>query len=360
MKSRKSSFSRMKILFLFMFPCLGYMANEAAGQSRSLFDSDEPLSITLKGNLRDLLNDRTSTPKNFPVDLIVNSVDNRQMSIPVQMKTRGHFRRLKENCVYPPLLIQFGNDSIHKGTVFKHQKKLKLVMPCRGDEYTIKEWLVYKMYNLVTPLSFNARLVQVTLDDTRAKKPTDPMYGILLEDEDQMAKRNQMIVLERKIIPQQSQVIPFLTMAVFEYMIGNTDWGVQYLQNIKLVARDSTSRVITVAYDFDHAGIVGAPYALPAPELDLSSIKERRYRGYCIQSMSPYEEVLVHFNQLKDKMYALYTDCKLLDSRSIKTATQFLDGFYATINDPKKWQRDFLYPCDKNGTGNVVLKGLKK
>lgn len=360
MKPLKSLYSAIMMIMLFLFPWFGYKVNVIHAQTSPLFDADEPLSITLKGSLRDLLNDRNSTPKNFPVDIVIQNADNSVATIPVQMKTRGHFRRLKENCVYPPLLIQFGKDSIHKGTVFKHQKNLKLVMPCRGDEYTIKEWLVYKMYNLVTPLSFNARLVKVTLDDTKAKKPTDPLYGILLEDENQMAKRNQMIIVERKIIPQQSQVVPFLTMAVFEYMIGNTDWGVQYLQNIKLVAKDSTSRVITVAYDFDHAGIVGAPYALPAPELDLSSIKERRYRGYCIQSMSPYEEVLVHFNQLKDKMYALYTDCKLLDSRSIKTATQFLDGFYATINDPKKWQRDFLYPCDKNGTGNVVLKGLKK
>ena len=233
-------------------------------------------------------------------------------------------------------------------------------MPCRGDEYAIKEWLVYKMYNLVTPQSFNARLVQITLEDTKAKKPVAPFYGILLEEEHQMAKRNQSISIVKKIIPQQAQLKPFLTTAVFEYMIGNTDWGVQYLQNIKLITKDSTARPMVVPYDFDHAGIVNAPYALPAPELEMSSIRERRFRGYCIQSFSQYDEVLSIFNGLKDKFYELYTSSTLLDAKSIKSSTQFLDGFYTTINNPKAWQKEFSYPCDKNGTGNVVIKGLKQ
>jgi hypothetical protein len=37
-----------------------------------------------------------------------------------------------------------------------------------------------------------------------------------------------------------------------------------------------------------------------------------------------------------------------------------LDQFYAAINNPKIWQKDFAYPCDKNGTGNVIIKGLKE
>ena len=73
----------------------------------------------------------------------------------------------------------------------------------------------------------------------------------------------------------------FLKMAVFQFMIGNTDWSVPYLQNIKFITKDSTKAPLTVPYDFDHAGIVSAPYALPAEELEMSSVLERRYRGYC-------------------------------------------------------------------------------
>ena len=137
--------------------------------------------------------------------------------------------------------------------------------------------MVYKLYNLVTPKSFKARLVQVTLEDDKNKKPVTPFYGILLEEEKQMAKRNKLVSVVRKIKPEQTQPDAFLNMAVFEYLIGNTDLSVQYLQNIKLLAKDFSAVPVTVPYDFDHAGIVSTPYAQPAEELQMSSVRQRRY-----------------------------------------------------------------------------------
>ena len=329
-------------------------------QTEKLFDSDSILHITLKGNVKDLLNDRSSTtPKLFPISLNLKNEDGTELAMSVQMKTRGHFRRIKGNCTYPPLLIQFNDNHAVKNTPFENQQKLKLVMPCRGDEYVVKEWMVYKLYNLVTPMSFKARLVWLTLEDDKAKKTVEPFYAMILEDEDQVASRNLTVLVEKKINPQQAQINPFLTTAVFEYMIGNTDWGVQYLQNIKLIAKDTNARPVIVPYDFDHAGIVNAPYANPAPELQLSSTKERRYRGYCIQSLNQFDDVISLFNTLKPKFYQLYSNSNLLDPKSIKSTLQFLDGFYTTINNSKAWQKAFTYPCDKNGTGNIVIKGLR-
>jgi hypothetical protein len=148
-------------------------------------------------------------------------------------------------------------------------------------------------------------------------------------------------------------------MAVFEYLIGNTDWSVQYLQNIKLIGKDSMSIPSTVAYDFDHAGIVDAPYAKPAPELMLTSTSTRRYRGFCLENMTAFKEVFAFYNDLKGSIYGIYSGNPLLDEKYIKSTLKFLDDFYATINDPKKAQKEFLYPCDKAGTGNVVIKGLQ-
>lgn len=356
---KPSIFPSKEIFLIFAF--IGHVWHVSiTAQSVGLFDSDSILHITLKGNVRDLLNDRSSTtPTLFPITLHLKNEDGTVQAISVQMKTRGHFRRLKENCTYPPLLIQFGDPLSLKNTLFENQKKLKLVMPCRGDEYVVKEWMVYKLYNLVTPMSFRARLVRLTLEDSKAKKPVAPFYAMILEDEEQVASRNHSVMLEKKIIPQQAQMTPFLTTAVFEYMIGNTDWGVQYLQNIKLIAKDTHARPIIIPYDFDHAGIVSAPYANPAPELKLSSIKERRYRGYCIQSLNQYDEVIALFNNLKPKFYQLYSNSPLLEPKAIKSTLLFLDDFYTTINNTKVWQKEFTYPCDKNGTGNVVIKGLR-
>jgi hypothetical protein len=327
---------------------------------KDLFESDEILSITLKGNIRELLNDRQDDSKYHPITLACRDKDSNEVSIPVQMKTRGHFRKLKGNCNYPPLQISFPADVSRLSSVFKGQTKLKLVMPCVGDDYIIREWLVYKIYNLITAKSFRARLVKINLNDPKSKKQPTSFYGFLIEDEKHMAARNKATAVEQKLRPEETQQDVFLTMAVFQYLIGNTDWSVQYLQNIKLLKTDASPQLITVPYDFDHAGIVNAPYARPAEQLLMRSVQERRYRGYCIGDLKVFEKPIALFNRIKNDIYNLYTKNNILDEKYIKSVTKYLDEFYATINNPKAWQKDFAYPCDKNGTGNVVIRGLKE
>jgi hypothetical protein len=353
------------ILFMFFMnpvtkPGSSQTVMQQPNAEKSLFESDDILNIVLKGNLRDLLNDRSDNPQNYPLVLSYNKPNGTEINLPVELKARGHFRKLKENCKYPPLLIQFPKKGPQMSTLFSQQNKLKLVMPCNSDEFVIREWLVYKLYNLVTANSFKARLVKVKLDDDKNKKTGVSFYGILLEEEKQMAKRNKMVSVVKKIQPEKTQKNTFLTMAVFQYMIGNTDWSIQYLQNIKLLAADSNAVPLSVPYDFDHAGIVNASYAKPAEELLMTSIRERRYRGYCVQDMKDFHSVLVQFNQMKNDFYNLYNGCTLLDQKYVKSTLQYLDEFYATINKPKVWQKEFAYPCDKKGTGNVVIKGLKE
>jgi hypothetical protein len=326
-----------------------------------LFEDTSLLRIELKGNVRAVMDDRGDVPVFHPLTLTYRNESGQDMTIPVQVKTRGHFRKARENCSYPPLLISFpGKDSIHS-TAFEGQAKLKLVMPCKDDSYVVKEWLVYKLYNIVSPKSFRARLVRLILNDEQHKKQTPPLFGILLEDESQVAERNNLVLVNRKLLrPEATEHKNFINMAVFEYMIGNTDWSVQYLQNIKLLAKDSTEIPLTVPYDFDHAGIVSPPYALPAEELQMSSVRERRYRGFCVGDISRFDQTIALFNSLKDQFYAVYTSCSYLDAKSIRTITEYLDAFYKTINNPKEVKKEFLYPCDPNGTGNVVIKGLRE
>lgn len=329
-------------------------------QGKGLFDTDKLLEITLSGNIRELINDRTETPQLHPITLLYRQEDSSEIAIAAEGKTRGHFRKLKENCLYPPLAIHFTKSKSLASSIFGEQEKLKLVMPCQGDEYVVREWLVYKLYNLITPKSFKTRLVRVKLNDTKNKKIASPFYGMLLEEEKQMAKRNGAVAVTKKLQPDETERKSFLTMAVFEYLIGNTDWSVQYQQNIKLLAADSNEVPTAVAYDFDHAGLVNAPYAKPAEELLMNSVRERRYRGFCIADMTKFDGVIALYNHLKKDIYSLYSDCTLLNEKFVKATIKYLDEFYATINNPVKMQKEFNYPCDKNGTGNVVIKGLRE
>lgn len=333
---------------------------EPENSSKGLFEANEILSIRIAGKLGDVLNDRDEDPKYHSLTFSWLGKDSINISMPVKIKTRGHFRKDKSNCTWPPLLINFSKKDISSSSPFRGQDKLKLVMPCRGDEYVVREWLLYKLYNIITPKSFRARLVKVTMDDSIKKKQSS-FYGILLEDEEAMAKRNKLVAVERKMLnPLNTEPNAFLTMAVFQYMIGNTDWSVQFQQNVRLLAKDSLAIPTTVPYDFDHAGLVDAPYAKPAEELEMSSVTERRYRGYCIADMKTYEPVIALFNRLKKDFYNVYTGCSLINKKYIKTATGYLDDFYDTINNTEKLQKAFGYPCDKNGTGNIIIKGMKK
>lgn len=328
----------------------------AAVQSPGLFDAEDVLQLKLSGNIRALFNDRENNSKYHPLLLTYKEAD-RDVSIPLKAKTRGNFRRARGNCSYPPLLLNFQKATNVK-TLFQEQDKTKLVMPCRDDQYVIREYLVYKLYNLITPQSYKARLAKVVFYDSARNKETGNFYTFLLEEDEQMAKRNSTHILERKMVQGEStETETFLKMAVFQYMIGNTDWSVPYLHNIRLLSFDAQTIPSVVPYDFDHAGIVDAPYALPPEQLELRSTQDRRFRGYCITDMKTFDGVIATFNRLRKDIYSVYTSCPLLDSRYIGATSKFLDEFYNTINDPKKVKAAFSYPCQQRT--QIMIRGLE-
>ncbi len=358
MNELKEKLSSGHTAFLIIFSVL-FGNLESLGQMPQLF-TEEVLNLTLSGDLKTVLKDRGDDSQYHPAELFY-FLGQKKVSIPLKIKTRGNFRKSASNCKYPPLMLNFPNSEVIDNTLFSGQNKMKLVTPCQGDEYTVHEYLVYKLYNLFSPQSFQGQLLKISFQDTLKRKKVRTYYGLLLENEDQMAQRNQALLFEKiGYKPTQLDKVKFIEMAVFEYLIANTDWSVQYQQNIKLIKKGHNKLPIAVPYDFDHAGIVRSPYAKPAPALQLSNVLTRRYRGYCISEMSVYQPVFDKFNRLKPAIYAIYEDNKEIHS-SYKTRTvKFLDEFYDTINDPEKALLAFGYPCDPSGTGNVVIKGMRK
>jgi hypothetical protein len=343
----------MKITFFFLL-CLLHVWGFA---QTGLFDSDSVLDLRLSGDIRKLMNDRSDRPNEHALTLIYQDAGG-EVSIPISSRTRGNFRRKLGDCVYPPVMLLF-NEKNKENTLFKEQEKLKLVLPCRDDEYVVREYLAYRIYNLITPKSFKARLIKLTIEDNKKKKPQEPFFAMLLEEEDQMAKRNNAAAIEKQIPPILANTNTFLNMAVFQYLIGNTDWSVEYQQNIKLITPDSATAPFTIPYDFDHAGIVDAPYARPAEALEMTSVRERRYRGYCLTNLKDYNPSFELFNRIRNDIYSLYQSAPYLNAGYKKTALKYLDGFYDAINDPEKMEKDFSYPCNEKGTGNIIIKGLK-
>lgn len=322
-------------------------AYAACGQPAELFGPEEVLNFSLRGDLESLLNDRGDNPSYHDLQVIWDNGKAGQM----RAKVRGHFRKSKMNCAMPPLLIDFNGQ-------VPGQPPLKLVTPCTDDKYVIREYVAYKMYQQLTDRSFRVRLAKVTFEETGKKPKSRTIFCFLIEDETTLASRAGLQVLDRdQVRPEITNRTQFLTMALFELFIANTDWSVQYRQNIKLLT--DGKEIFTVPYDFDHSGLVWAPYAKPAPELEMGSVRERRYRGFCLSDQSEFTPVAELFRQKKEQLIAAFSH-PLLDAKSIASGKDFLEEFYTILDSDKRRGAVLGYPCRPDGTGNVVIKGLRQ
>ena len=337
----------------------GYLTLPTGGSGQALpaapgllFTSDSVVAFTLTANLRVLQRDRGESPVAHPATITCPDNEQQTTTLPLTLKVRGNFRRLAANCPFPPLLMDLPKKKM-QNTLFAHQNKLKLVTHCQVDEWVVREYLVYKLYNQLTDLSFRAQLARVTYADSLGKRAPETHWAFLLEDEADVAKRNGVALSNTKQTTMgYADSLTMATVAVFEYMIGNTDWSVPYLHNIRLYDNGRAGSV-PVPYDFDHAGIVEATYAKPAEQLNLASVRERTYRGIGYPA-AIFQQVFDRFNRVKPQFYSLYQQDSRLSKAYVKRTLKYLDEFYALINKPALAQR--IFGEDKSG---VVIKGLK-
>jgi hypothetical protein len=322
-----------------------------------LFKKDEIIALTLTTNFKTLMKDRTlSKPPYRWAKLTYDAKKKGTVAVKIRVKVRGNFRKSPANCVFPPLLLNIPNKK-DKNTIFEHQNLLKLITHCRSEDYVFQEYLVYKVYNTLTDYSFKARLAKVTYQDSAGKRDTETRYAFLLEDERFLAARNKVQNVYLKQLPNSGiDSLNMATVSVFAYMIGNTDWSVPFLHNIKLMGQRN-GLPHAVPYDFDHAGIVEAKYARPAEILDISSVQQRLYRGITY-SPAVFGQVFEKFRNKKSEIYAIYENNPQLKPDYIKRVVKYLDEFYRVIDNPKSLKNIFILGGGKATTGNVIIKGL--
>ena len=315
-----------------------------------LFDSADPLQFTLTADFGAIVKQRGTEKKSQPGVLSYVAATGDSVVLDVQLRTRGHWRLAA--CQYPPLKVEFDRERTAH-TLFAKQGSLKLTVQCRGGSswanYLLEEYLIYRAYNLLTERSFRARLARVTYVDARGKHPAETRHAFFVEDDDRMARRNDLKVFPQKGVYQNELNFDQtgLTM-VFQYMIGNTDFAVSALHNIVLI-RDSAGVVYPVPYDFDWSGVIWTPYAQPDVRLPIRTVRQRIFRGTC---RAPEELTVLfgRFNAQKDAMYALYhgLESEGLEPNRVKQALDYYDQFYKIINDPGDTRREFIRTCKDN------------
>jgi hypothetical protein len=155
--------------------------------------------------------------------------------------------------------------------------------------------------------------------------------GMFLEDENDVARRLDGRIVDRQRVLFKDVDQEMLSLAmVFEYMIGNTDFSIYALHNIRLVGTQSAT-IYTVPYDFDLSGLVNTRYAIADRSFGLKSVRDRLYRGPC-RTEAELEPVLAHFRGRKTEVLALYDSLPELDSAYRREAKSYLDEFYRTID----------------------------
>lgn len=322
----------------------------------TLFTSTDTLNISITTNLKTLLRDRGTKPIYHYGNVNYKTAKGKNVDLPIKIRVRGNFRKDPSNCFFPPLLLNF--DKKNKGnSIFNQQNKLKLVTHCLQRDYIVKEELIYKIYNLLSESSFKSRLAMVTYIDSLGKKKPDLRPAFFIEDETILAKRLLAKPYQKVRLRQdQLDTLTMATISVFEFMIGNTDWSVPYQHNIKVFYKEN-AMPIPVPYDFDHSGLVNTSYANPAEELNLSSVKERLFRGIYF-SPEILNKVFENFKNQKENIYKLYIGNTKLEPSYIKYATGYLDDFYEIIANERKVKNQIVEQGIKNTHGGVVIKGL--
>jgi hypothetical protein len=132
-------------------------------------------------------------------------------------------------------------------------------------------------------------------------------------------------------------------MMVFQYMIGNTDFSIHALHNVHMV-QTRFRPLYPIIWDFDVSGLVFPRYGAPDPRLELSSLRERVYRGPC-RSLEAFEPTFAAFRAKEAESMALFDTLPGLRPLPRDDAKQFLARFYATLARKDALKKEFVDKC---------------
>jgi hypothetical protein len=336
MKQPRLSFS----LFLSCLLLFSFFRNQA----QPLFMQQDPLQMQLKTDILALLADRVEDSKYVKARLSLPGMQPPQ-HFELKVKTRGNFRLKAENCQFPPLKLNFDKDEL-AGTHFSGQNKLKLVTHCSLDEYILKEYLVYRLYQILTPYSFRVRLAKVNYQDEAGAYDSVSHYAFLIEDDDDVAERMGGYVLEDevRVAPDSLKRDAYLQMAFFMYMVGNRDWDIYLKKNVKVMQREDNGVFYALPYDFDFCGFVDAPYTLkPLGEL-AESLELRKFRKNC-WTEAELQDTRQVFLEHEEALLSEVKTFHRLSPSIRRELTRYLKAFYKELEDPRLFPEAFMGGC---------------
>jgi hypothetical protein len=311
---------------------------------RAAFINDTGIvQATLVTRLDKLLKSHRKDTRGIPGNFMIDLSDGRNVNERILLEPTGDFRL--EYCLIPPVKLKFNYNG---NVILAPLKSMKMISACRAspdfNQYLLKEYLIYRIYNLLTDKSLRVRLLSLEIRDSAGGKKSIWVYAYLMENIADVANRNQCHVWKSGKLHSELADRRNMTMvSIFEYMIGNTDWAVSTGHNVKVIVSkmDSLKRPFVIPFDFDFSGLVNAHYAIPDERLHFRSVRERRYLGYP-RNMTEFEEVLSVYRLQKENIYALIRHFNLLSLKNREEMISYLDEFFEMINKPEEVKQNFV------------------
>lgn len=351
----------MKITLLSLFPVLTLFISPAfcqpmpsvapaaapAADSASLMDwmisfPGEMVQIIIETDMNDLVQNKELETYQ-PASITITGENDQASTWAVKVRPRGKSR--KKMCFYPPLKVKFRKKDLEAAGLSRQFPSMRLVSQCEGSgqyqKYLIKEYLAYRLYNIVDTLSLRVKLVTVTYVDAAGTNKPFECLAIMIENEKELAARfNGKKITRDKFSYHLADRPSSLKMAAFQYMIGNTDFAIGNLHNLKLLALPELQNPAIIAYDFDFSGLVNAHYASPHSSLPISSTRERLYRGPSCTS-EEIQSLTGYFLQLQPRIMGYCEQFPYLDKRSNREVVKFLEEFFLQMNDSNLIHQQF-------------------
>ena len=344
------SLCRLITVVMFVFMSISALAEQSEAPD-PLFQGDATLEVTIEAPMTTIVRKR-SKDDYLPGVFRFTKSDGSTVDLDLEIRTRGHSRH--DTCDYPPLSLNF-KKSQTKGTLFDKQNKLKLVIHCkrsdRFEQMVLREYLAYRMLNVLTDMSFRVRLLRVKYVNTEKNKDRQVRYAFLIEHKNRLAKRYDLqdLKIDRTSV-SSIQADQLNLTSVFAFLIGNTDFspiaGVpndECCHNYVLFGKEGQP-IFAIPYDFDQSGFVDAPYAIPNPKFRIRSVRQRHYRGRCVNN-AYVAASLQKFRDTREEIYALVNEQEGLQPRTRRRLVDYIDDFYELIDDPEAVEKKITNSC---------------
>lgn len=348
----------MQPIKIFIGLCLALAwAHVAEAAGSSLFTTDyadlAPLHLELSGPLAALARDRSPDPERRPATLRLED----GTTFEVTLKPRGKSRRQRSNCRFPPLWLRFEKDAIDQ-TLFAGHHRRKIVTHCqaltassRDQSKVWLEMLAYRSLNLLTERSLRVKPLLIAYRDTAAPNKTYRHAAFLIEHKKELAQRVDLQATKADKVRRSSLDGAHANLAaLFNLLIGNPDFSLTQgpadddccHNSVPLTAADG--RVYPILYDFDNTGLVNPRYATTPNNLDLRSVRQRVYRGYCRHN-DHIADGIGRMVAARSEIELLFNTHPLISSAEKKRATKYLGAFFNQYVESGDQQRRLVKRC---------------